>query len=264
MKPTALLLLFVLLLPASALGQSYQLPSDPGFVGIQFLKPSFADIVDDASSYTVYVTARHDITPSINGEIGIPFTHLGLSGESENTIGNLFLGVEARNEDAHTAFEVGVWAPTAPDDKADALLVAIGSDLNRWESFLPDTFSALLAASYEYVSPEYVGFRMRVGPTVWIPTEDEGRDTESFLLYSGHVGYFGEMAEVTGGVMGRFIMTEDGGGFGDRSSHQVELEAALKAQAARFGLVLVVPIDDNELVDFVYGFQVGAAIPGPR
>lgn len=261
MKLTALVLLSVLLVPASAPAQSYQLPSDPGLVGVQFLKPSFADIVD-ASSYTLYLTARHDLTPSIGGEIGMPFTHLGLTGEAQNTIGNLFLGVEVRNVDAHTALDFGVWVPTAPDDKSDALLIALASDLNRWESFLPDVLSARFGASYGHVTSQHTGVRLRVGPTVLIPTRDDGGETESFLLYSAHVGYFGEKAEVTGGAMGRFIMTEDVGGFGERSSHQLEIEAALKPHAARFGLVFVVPLDDNELVDFLFGFQVAAAIPG--
>lgn len=259
MRPFILLLALALLIPAPALAKGYFLPSDPGYVGVQLLIPTF-DTDLDVSSYTVYVTARHGIGEWAQVEFGLPYTHFGYGygGGSSKGFGNVFLGVESKRFESNTAVDLGVWLPTASSNDADALFSGILADLNRWESFFPDVVSFQLGGSYWYTDPKGVGIRLRMSPTVLAPTEG-GADTEAFLLYSGHVGYFGETGEIAGGVMGRYLLTEEGD-FGERSGHQLEIAGNLKFQSGRFGLLFIVPLDENDVLDYTVGLQAGVAI----
>lgn len=259
--------------PRSVSAQWTHLPSDPNYVGIEFLKPFFTNDVNSSfATFTAYATFRWEVNGGLRVVGAIPFSRWDPDEDpfygayydpgSEGALGNIYLGNELQNPDAHVGVDFGVWLPTSPDDKDNALIIGVVSDVMRWEGFFPDIWGFTAGMTLWQLDPRGFGARVRLGPALMVPT-DEG-DAELMGLYSAHFVYLGEQSEFSAGFRGRVIITEDELDFSERTMHELEMSGTLKYQQFRPGAHIRVPLDDGlfrDVIDVALGIHLGVALP---
>jgi hypothetical protein len=254
-------------IPTPGSSQTLLLPSDQNYLGIEFLKPDFTESANTSfATFSLLGTFRYRIDAGLAAVVQMPLSKWDSESQfsdGETAFGNLFLGLQGKDSTSPVFWEVGVWFPTAPEDNQNALLVGFLSDLNRWEAFLSDVISPMIGVGYSKTGVSGTGARLRLAPSIFIPTEDGG-DPEVFSFYSGHFTYQGPQAEFLAGLSGRIWLTVDDADLGERTFHQFDLALIFKAQQFRPGLTFLVPLDEglfgSDIVDFVFGIQLGVAL----
>jgi len=248
-----------------ALGQSLLLSQDDiNYFGIEGLKPDFSEGANVSFlTFAAYASFRYKVNPALAVVAEIPFSHYDPDtyGDAESMLGDIYLGFEGRAGREGVAMEFGVRLPTATEDKFSALVVGVYSDVNRWEAFLPKVVSFIPAINYRDLNQNDVGFRIRVAPSVDIPTEGGG-DAELYGLYAAQFIYMGREAEVTAGFSGRVLVTESDLDFGQRSLHQFDAAVSLTSSNVHPGFHVRLPLDKDltDFLDVVFGFQVAAIV----
>lgn len=237
---------------------------DFNYVGFEILKPEFdGDSNTSFLTLAAFATLRYKVQPNLAVVAEIPYARYDPKqyGSSESTVGDLYLGLEERAARDGASFEFGVRIPMASEDKGAAETVGIFSDVNRWEAFLPKVFSVVIGANYRYLDADGLGVRLRLAPSLDVPTEGGG-DSEVYGLYTVQFIYLGPQAEVTVGLSGRVWITEGALDFGQRSVHQLDAAVSLAGQKVRPGLQLRVPVDEDfqDVVDAVVGLQVAVVL----
>jgi len=251
-----------LIMPVFLSAQSIWLNTgEDKFVAIEILKPNFDDNAFFGNNTTfatsaIFLSGRITLSDKLILVAELPFAHFGIEDfdDSENSIGNPYIGLESRKQGSPFFSEVGVRPPLA--DRG-ALFVGSFSDFDRFEAFTPDLFTFSGKVNFRRKSVSNVVARLRGGPNVLIPTEGGG-DAEIILDYSAQVGYEGQQFSVMGGLTGRFVITEDGD-IGDRTVHQLGAAAALHLGKVRPGIHFRLPLDDDlsNFIDFVFGLHLG-------
>jgi len=238
------------------------------FIAVEALKPNF-DGDSGLSGFSFpsagyFISGRFSVGKTLTFVGELPIAHAGIDeeffNESETTIGNPYLGLEFRRPGANTFIEFGGRLPTAPDDKFLAPLVGLASDLDRLEGFVPDLLAVTGKINYIKKNDSNVQFRLRGGPTAWIPTSGGG-DTEFLLDYGAMVGFEGSQISIIGGVTGRGILSEDGS-FGERTFHQLTIAVMVDLGAIIPGIQLRFPLDDDlqGSIDNVIGLNLAFEI----
>jgi len=257
-----LLLLAAAFRPAAA--QSLVLTQDDfSYVGLEVLKPEF-DSGSNVGFFTVatYAVLHYKVQPDLAVVAEIPYAHYDPDhfGDSEGSVGDIYLGLERRAARDGAAFELGLRIPMASEDNESAIAVGYFSDVNRSEGFLPKVATVVAAGNYRYLDVNGLGVRLRLSPSLDIPTERG--DSELYGLYALQFIYLGPQAEATFGFSGRILVTESDLDLGQRTVHQLDAAVSLAGHKVRPGLQLHVPVDDfyQDIVDAVIGAQVTVAL----
>ena len=256
---------FLFSFPGTALSQPVWLNQDHNnAVAIEFLKPNFAgDVGTTFPTMAVFMTFRQEIGEKVSFVAELPLAHYGPGGSlqrisgSETTLGNIYVGLEGRRAGAFG--EAGVRLPTSDEHRGDALIVGIFSDLGRWEAFLPNAF--VFSAWSNYRSPQETGLggRIRVGSSIWVPTE--GEDVDVLLHYTGQLFFRDPVGELSAGFTGRLVVTE-AGDLGKRTLHELGFSGSLTRGNVKPALHFKVPLDDDlsSVLDFVMGLSLAVLI----
>lgn len=228
-------------------------------VSLEALRPSIdgGDFTALSSAWFVAAAVPVARRTRIVGEV--PFAFGGVKGfESDAALGNPYLGVEFAGA-PDIFFDFGIRLPLASDENLGSLIGLAADPINRLEVFLPDATTVVTALEYRPIYPSGAGFRLRLAPKFLIPTE--GGDVEVLANYGAAGGYFGERATVTGGLAGLTVLSAEGGSFGERSLHRLELEGQLNLGRLRPGVVFHLPIDEDtrDLHDFTVGLTLTVA-----
>jgi len=266
--------------PAAA--QSLNLPRD-GDHAIMFerLRPNMESIDSDFLSAAYFLSSRWAVSPRIAVVGELPYARQdGLQNDfyydgyfgyqystavSGSTIGNPYIGMEARVASGPVFLELGVRPPLASEDEIGAVATGVVSDLTRWDAFLPDVVSIQTAFNVREITPSHVVYRLRLSPVITIPTdggiydEDTGGagDTELFAVYSFLIGYHGSKARFVAGTSGRALLTDDYANLGRRTENQLELHADFLSGSIRPGLDLFLPLGTaSNVVPVVLGFNI--------
>ena len=231
---------------------------------VEFLKPEFegADNADFLTS-DIFLSGRFPITSVVAVEAEMPFSRYGTDDgaveRSQSAIGNPYLGARIRGSALTT--RVGVRLPVASGDDGTALTSGRLTDYDRFEAFLPDVFSVNASFAGPTQLSESFVLNMGGGPALLLFTEDTGGDdSEIYAQYFLVPQYNGQMVTVKAGVTGRALMTESDLNFGERSSHQVGMAAALNYGTVRPGLHLRIPLDEDLSEDIDYVLGVNATV----
>jgi hypothetical protein len=145
-------------------------------------------------------------------------------------------------------------------DNEEASFSGLLADVTRWDAFPPDLFAIQTAFNVREVTPSHVMYRLRLSPTIWIPSGDNNGDTEIYAVYSFQIGYHGSAARVGIGMAGRALLTEDFGNLGERSANQLELHADFLSGSIRPALDLKLPLESlSEVVPVVIGGSISWA-----
>ena len=260
--------------------QSLCLPPGSGNqVALEVLKVSFDDEVADVTfgSTVWFLSGQLKATPGLALVGEIPLSRIDVKAYSvfgdpdpETAVGNPYIGVILRAARTSFVSELGLRLPVASEDNADALVQGIWSDADRWEAFIPDLIAVRARAGMDVSSPMGTAdliTRFRIGPTLWIPTED-GADAEIFADATASLWF--QPATVMFGVTlsGRTLLSEDALSFSERSEFQFGLDANVRFGNVRPGVHFHMPLGDDglfstgEAVDFVFGLNVTMLIPG--
>ncbi len=239
---------------------------DKTFIAVEALKPNFEGDVDlSFASAGYFISGRFSVGETITFVGELPIAHGSIDNqffnESETAIGNPYLGLEFRRPGANTFIEFGGRLPVAPDDKFLASFVGLSADLDRLEGFVPDLLTITGKINFVKENESNVRFRLRGGPTAWIPTGD-GDETEFLFDYGAIVGFEGSQIIIVGGVTGRMIVSESDLDFGERTFHQLTISAMIDLGAFIPGVQIRFPLDDElqGAIDNVIGINLAFEI----
>jgi len=227
---------------------------------LEVLKPELSGFDQELFSAAFFLSGRGAVSPRISVVGELPFVrhqsayqYFGPFDVSSSMIGNPYAGLELQLASGPAFLELGVRPPLAADDEALATRTGNVSDVTRWEAFTPERFAILAAFNIREVTPSKIAFRLRVGPTLALPTGNNNpSETILYAVYSFQVGYQGSKARVGAGMSGRSQITQEldralfgfgGVNMGERSLSQFELHADFLPGRVRPGLDLHVPLD---------------------
>ena len=245
-----------------ALAQSVWVPQDrDGAVRLELQRPSLEGEGQDLLFGAVFVGVSAPLSPSVHLllEVAVARTAFEQGGfdVSEWGLASPYVGVELGRDGGSGSFELGVRLPVAG---GDGLFAGFLSDVERRLAFLEDAVVVSGLGRLTSTRENNVFTVLRFGPEILVPTEEVG-DTELFLTYSGVVGYEGERVSVGGGLVGQFLATGEGGGFGDRSVHELSVRGSVELASVRPHLELRFPVDDS--LDAVVDFTLGLGLTVP-
>jgi len=257
--------------PTLAAAQSLWMQRDADHtVAFEFLRPNLDGVDSDVLSGAFFLSGRAALSPRVALVGELPYVSHSSSTDgtdflgnpihvevSSSTIGNPYVGMEARLGNGPAFLELGARPPLASDEEFEAFVTGFVSDVTRFGTFLPDAASIQAAINLREITPSKLVYRLRLCPTVLIPTGDNNGDTELFAGYSFQIGYHGTVARVGGGMSGAALVTEDSGNLGSRTRNQLEIHADFLPGAIRPGLDLHIPLGtEAELVPVVVGVNV--------
>ena len=257
--------------PTPAAAQSLWMQRDADHtVALEFLRPSLEGVDSDVLSGAYFLSGRTALSPRIALVGELPYvshsstqTFTDFLGNeitesvSSSTIGNPYVGMEARLGNGPAFLELGARPPLASDEEFEAFVTGVVSDVTRFATFLPDAASIQMAVNLREITPSNLVYRLRFCPTVLIPTGDNSGDTELLTMYSFQIGYHGRVARVGGGMSGMALVTEDSGNLGSRTRNQLEIHADFLPGPIRPGLDLHLPLgNEAELAPAVVGVSV--------
>lgn len=184
--------------------------------------------------------------------------------------GNPYLGVEVMAGQEVT-LGAGVRLPLASSGdfaNAQGWQAGLATEVERFEAYLPDTFTASASVAVAPMLSDRVRVRARVEPALLVPTGDN-TDSGVDLALGGSIGLDAALGRATlsGGFLTRRTLTD--GRFGDlrdlgvfEADATALLGATLDLGRVRPGLDVRVPLYDTTLQqDATVGLRVDVAFP---
>jgi hypothetical protein len=191
-------------------------------LALEILKPNFeGDVNTTFATQALFLSLRYALSPKVVLIADVPFAHYGMDGstDTESSIGNPYIGIEARGEDSPVSGEFGIRLPLVSGENSVQLAGAF-ADIGRWGAFWEDVVPISAMVNARWRSRQGVVTKLRVGPTLWASTGGD-TDTEFLLDYTAQIGYEGERGSVIGGFTGVMILSEEEGNLGERTLHQL-------------------------------------------
>lgn len=203
-----------LVLAASDVGA--QTPSAPtpmrgSAVTLEFIRPMIDDAELDFLSGAGFVAVQ---IATAKGRIllDLPFSLVGGDGDSSSGVGNILIGYETADI---TEFHFSARLPTAAEEPSS--FFGFFADVQRWEAFIPDVFSARFGVTHRGSMARGQGFDVGGALVAFKP---DNSDLELALDYGAHYVYRPNALGVTGGIVGRAIVTVDEG---ERTAHEARV-----------------------------------------
>ena len=267
----ALLLFSSIATAGPAWAQSIWLPRDQErglLLEVLHTRMEFYDM--DSPMGCLYLGGRVALRPTVALVAEVPYIRtdawrrttsgflVTYKGES---VGNPYLGIELRPSASDFFLELGARVPLMSEDEPDAELVGRLADQGRFDAFAASTLPIHLVFNIRHVTDAGLLTRLRFGPVLAIPTENEGfQDIELHAEFGWQVGYEGRTARVGGALTGQSLLTENSPPVGVRTRTQFEFHADFGSWTIRPGLDVRLPIGSyaNE-VSIVYGGSLGAS-----
>lgn len=186
------------------------------------------------------------------------FNHFSSNGNSETSIGNIYLGTQFKfnsDPDKNASLNLGVFIPIADEEAASGLF----SNFYDFGRYL-DKNMAVQAGFTRYQHFEgglRLGFEL--ASLLAIPTNGDFQDPEVYakyglsLMYKAEAGFF-----VISEILGVGVITEDSGSFDDRTDHTYAFGAGFDASAVSVAFSYKNFIDDMGFFDLdgVLGIQL--------
>lgn len=269
MNPTRLFLTAalgaaVLATARPAWSQTYHLPATPE-KGV-WVEAAYADLETLSQSFPStlwFVSGRLPLTSEIRAVADVPFAHSrmrfsGGSRASSTVLGNPFLGLEFAR--SGLVVETGLRVPlNTIDSESFADVMGVLGDFQRGEAFMDEVVPLSGAVTYEYGLARGASIRGRAGVIGLFYTGDDEDEEHDALIDYGVLGTYPVGSARFGlGYYGRWIASEDEGGFQDNSVHHVSLSADMKVRGVRPGVSVRVPVDKayNDILTSTIGVYV--------
>jgi len=264
-------LLLVALMPATRAQSLWSTPYVPNQITLEVLQPTLQSApTEDISVLTSASTlwGGYLLTNRTTVVIGMPVAHYQstLEGEpsmdvTKTQIGNPYVGVGVSSTRVPLLVELGVRLPLAPDASA-ATRAGQATDLVHREAFAPNLFSAQIIANARWNWTRRFGLRLRGGPLLTAPTQGAPGTTEVYARYGVQAWQEGDRIVAGVGLMGRALLSERGGSFGDRTTHQATGMLILNLPRVQPGVLIRLPINDpsDTDIDVVAGLTLSVTL----
>ncbi|HUF12659.1 MAG TPA: hypothetical protein VMN78_06150 [Longimicrobiales bacterium] len=273
MRNRMLMTVFALVLvPAVAQAQSEWLVEETG-VALEVGHTSFEeDFGLSALSAGYFLSGRFQLPMGLAVVAELPFAYASYDFDpgfgtpvegSDNTIGNVYLGVEMPVMLGAATVEAGLRLPTHDSDLDDfsPLVGSLAGAVDRYDAFLTDVITPRVGLQVGMAATELIGVAANLGAAYLIFTED-GVD-DDFVLDGGLRAFVGPGATRLGaGLEGMAVLTGEGE-FADRSVFQAGLWVDHDFGIVRPGVSLFLPLDEDygEIISYVVGVSLQVSMP---
>ncbi|MFC1499997.1 hypothetical protein ACFL6T_03140 [Candidatus Zixiibacteriota bacterium] len=261
-----MLILGVGAIPHPLTAQSIFRPPDTGATfTIESIRPDFDYEGPTFPTAGVFLTYRGNRTAGKRFILEVPLAIANSSySDTEIVLGNPYIGIELGSDDSANFIDIGVRLPLTGKDQEGARFIGLISDFNqRMGAFAVESLWLKGGFNHRSKSASGLGIRVRLGPSVWIPTQDtEYRDTEFLMLYSAQLSQdLGKMS-LWGALSGNYWISEKGFDFDERVWNTLGIGATLRPGSVQPGLFICLPLDEDmkEMVNRVVGLQVAFII----
>jgi hypothetical protein len=271
-RPEALVVLLLLALtPASQAQSLWSTPYVPDQIALEVLQPTLQSAPsEDISVLTSASTlwGSYLVTDRVTVVAGMPIAHYQSTqvdepptDVTETQIGNPYVGVGVSSTRVPLLVELGVRLPLASDASL-ATRAGQATDLAHREAFAPDQFAAQIIANTRWDWTRRFGFRFRGGPLLTTPTQDAPGTTEAYARYGVQAWKEGDRLVAGVGLTGRALLSERGGSFTDRTTHQATGTLIWNLPAVQPGLLIRLPINEpnGAGVDVVVGLTLSVTL----
>ena len=237
-------------------------------IGFDLLIPQFNNgESENLSGSAMLLSFRTKLNDGVKFVGELPLAHGSYSSyygykESEDVIGNPYIGIESSKITDPVLFEIGISPPVTSDNNPLASTVGIFSDITRIHDFAPKYLIGRAMIDFRKKSESGIAVLIKAGPTLWLNTggdEYSLRDNdEEFLNYGGQVWYEGSKINVGAGLSGITVLSGESLIDESRTDFQFEVGASVNFKNVRPGLSLRVPLsqDLKDAINSVIGFNI--------
>ena len=239
-------------------------PKDKSQFEVRYLRPYF-DHDDDMSTFSgVYdFSFNIPVSSKINMVGSLPYTTISFDDEdSESAIGNIYLGIQTRSEpsaDKSSSLSVGIFLPTAPDDKWSCSSFGWFTNYHDVQKYAPDVVTLYSNYAGYKTNPDGARFGFELGPSFCIPTGDDTDDEmELFLHYGFSCGLQLNRFALSAELIGLAFISEDFDKFSDRFVHSLVMGGQWTNGTVRPELFYKIYLKDdlNDFIDGVLGIKL--------
>ena len=267
-----LAVLVALAVPPTSWAQSlWSTPYEPNQLVLEVLQPSLdTPPGEDLSVLTGAATlwGSYLLTDRTTLVAGLPTARYASEGTGdapasveEAQIGNPYVGVGVSSTRVPLLVELGVRLPLASERTA-AVRAGTGANLAHREAFAPDLLAAQAILNARWDWTRSAGLRLRGGPLLTVPTQSDRSTTELFVRYGVQGWYEGDRYTLGAGLIGRALVTERGGAFADRTTHQAGGTLILNLSVVQPGVLLRLPINGpgSDEIGLVVGLTLSVTL----
>jgi hypothetical protein len=237
------------------------MPKEKPQLGLRFMRPNFEgddDLSILSGTYDLYFNIP--VSPKLNLVGSLPFATFSFKGEdSESGIGNIYVGIQTRQMSGtgdNSSLSMGIFLPTAKDDFS-LMFLGLYSNYYEIQKYIPDMLTVYGNYSYYKNQPRGAIFSVEIGPSLFIPTEDDG-DVELFAHYGISAGFNLTNVTLSAELEGLAIISEDINDFEDRFTHSLTFGARWTRSNIRPGIYYQIYLKEDlrDDVDGVLGIKV--------
>ncbi len=270
-KPFIAILLacaMVLLAPISTAQTLWLQPDHEATVSVEAIKPFFKDdFVRDPLFFSsaLNLNVRFPISDLMLVAADVPLSYFDVSdSDIDNTvsIGNPYLGVEARTSSELFFGELGIRFPVVDHDDT-GIVSGLAGDYARIDAYAVDQWCIAGFANLQYRPEEVSGLvlRARFGPVFSIYSGDSefADNSETYLAYGGQVWYTYERVSGAIGLFARTWVSESD--VDNRTLEHMGITLTADAGPVRPGVQVHVPLDDQ--LREITGVAVGLHLTVP-
>lgn len=216
--------------------------SDGPSIRLEFLSPQFQSSYPGStySARIVTLGGRVPIGDVIAVMVEVPFMWETVRNpfldESENGVGNLYLGLEIGGSDSWIFGEIGARPIMRQEMDFSGMGGYIG-DYDRFEAYFREVVAYQVMINATSTNRSGFAYRVRVGPTIFAP---ESGEQTTFIDYGGKAGYDNGSVSIIAGVTGRATTKE---GTGKKAFHHAGLDAGYRFRGIRPAFFIRVPLD---------------------
>jgi hypothetical protein len=244
------------------------MPKDKSQFGFRYMRPHL-DLETELSTFSgVYdFSANIPLSEKLNIIGSIPYVAYTFeNSETENGLGNLFIGLQMHNGSKEKTSSVGTFGISLPTAAEDIYL--FGSITDRYTGFKYWSELLTIYGNYAYhnLSSNVLKVGFEIGPNLMIPIKKTGKfknsNVELVIHYGLIAGFQGKSIAIFNELVGLAVITEDYDEFTDRFVHSINFGAVYISKIVSPGVFykLYLKEDLRELVDGVLGITVDVTI----
>lgn len=264
-------LLSLALVPGSQAQSLWSTPYVPNQIALEVLQPTLSSGPDEDISVLTSANTlwgSHLVNDRTTVVVGVPVAYYQSTVEgdpptdlTDTQFGNPYVGVGVSSTRVPLLIELGVRLPLAAEATA-ATRAGRAVDLVHREAFAPHTLSAQITLNTRWEWSRTTSLRFRGGPLLTLPTQDASGTTEVYTRYGVQGWYEGDRLIMGLGLTGRALISERGGAFADRTTHQASGVFIVNLPRVQPGLLIRAPINGpgSDDVDIVAGITLSVTL----
>jgi hypothetical protein len=262
--------IFIALFTSSVLAQSILLvgqPQDKLHLEFKYMRPA-GERFDNLSTFSGVYDLRLNVpvNAKLNLVGSVPICASSYTnGYNKKDIGNLYVGIQSRPKSTganRSTISVGAFLPTAPNDYSSAMRVGFATNYYDAHKYITETLTLYGNVAFYRIAFENAHLGFEIGPNVWVPIDDEGREVEILTHYGLSGGLNQGDLTILAELVGTAIISEEIDEFGDRFIHELSLGAFYAGLPVKPGLFYKMYLEEGwrEYYGSVFGLKLETAL----